>query len=536
MQKQLLRANGNEDVMEIIGAIVTEKKTMYMLGLGCMGLLLIEIIIMSRMDIALQQTDAGYLLPAVIVAIICGGAAIAFAYYLTKKVLAQPQGNAKMQEICGAIQEGATAFLKREYRWLAIFVVIVAVIIGVGLNDPITAVCFIIGAIVSGLTGWLGMAMAVRGNVRTAAAAQQGLDPALRVAFNTGSVMGMMVVGLGLCGIAILLGLLQAFFSNAEDSVSEALTRLAGFGFGASSIALFARVGGGIYTKAADVGADLVGKVEAGIPEDDPRNPATIADCVGDNVGDTAGMGADLFESYVGSIIAAATLGWEVYGGIGVALPLYISALGILSSIGGTCFVRTKEGASQNDLLNSLRLGTFSAASMIIVLVGIIIPMLGFPDPLNLFFTVVLGLVGGIIIGAATEYSTSGAYYPVQSIAESSKTGPATVLIRGLAVGMFSTSAPILVITVSIVIALKLSGVYGVAIAAVGMLSTLGVTLATDAYGPVVDNAGGIAEMAELPSEVRDRTDALDALGNTTAATGKGFAYRWQRHQPFAYE
>jgi len=459
------------------------------------------------------------------IALISGGVALVYAMHLAKLVLAQPCGNAKMQEIAAAIQEGARAFLTQEYTWLTMFVGVVAVLMAVAIS-PLTALCFVIGAAISGGTGYLGMMIAVRGNVRTAAAAVVGLDPALRVAFNTGSVMGMMVVGFGLSGLSLMFLLLQVLESVDPDQLESASLRdLAGFGFGASSIALFARVGGGIYTKAADVGADLVGKVEAGIPEDDPRNPATIADNVGDNVGDVAGMGADLFESYVGSIIAAATLGLsEGYGSVGVCLPFYIAAAGIFCSVIGTICVRTQEGASQDDLLNSMRLGTFSASALIVLCVGVIVPSLGFSDPIKLYFTVIVGLASGLGIGTATEYCTSHAYYPVRSIAASTETGPATVMIQGLAVGMFSTVPPILIIVASIMISVSLSGVYGVAVAAVGMLSTLGVTLATDAYGPVADNAGGIAEMAELPSEVRDRTDALDGLGNTTAATGKGFA------------
>jgi K(+)-stimulated pyrophosphate-energized sodium pump len=383
-----------------------------------------------------------------------------------------------------------------------------------------TAACFVAGAVLSGACGYMGMSIAVRGNVRTAQAATHGLDPALRIAFNTGTVMGMLVVSFGIIGLAVLFKMLQYTFGSEQ----EALTHLAGFGFGASSIALFARVGGGIYTKAADVGADLVGKVEAGIPEDDPRNPAVIADNVGDNVGDVAGMGADLFESYVGSILAAATLGLEEHGPAGVALPFYIAGGGIIASIVGTYFVRTNEGASQEDLLKAMRMGTISASMIIIVMVGAVVPMLNFAAPMKLYFVVLVGLLAGLGIGAATEYCTSHAFYPTQSIAKSAETGAGTVIIQGLAVGMFSVAPPIAIITVAIVVSISLCGVYGVAIAAVGMLSTLGVTLATDAYGPVADNAGGIAEMAEMAPEVRDRTDALDGLGNTTAATGKGFA------------
>jgi K(+)-stimulated pyrophosphate-energized sodium pump len=450
---------------------------------------------------------------------LCGCVALIYAVQLAKSVLAQPQGNQKMIEIALAIQEGSKAFLATEYKWLSVFCVIVFMFVSVGISFA-CAVCFLFGAALSAATGWMGMSIAVRGNVRTAAAAVHGLDPALRVAFNTGTVMGMLVVSFGILGLAICFVFFEWFHSSAQES----LTTMAGFGFGASSIALFARVGGGIYTKAADVGADLVGKVEAGIPEDDPRNPATIADNVGDNVGDVAGMGADLFESYVGSIIAAATLGLEIHGQSGIALPFYIAGGGILCSIIGTLFVKTQEGASQEQLLTAMRNGTISASLCVLMFCGFVIPAIGIENPLKIYFTVCTGLISGVLIGAATEYSTSHAFWPTRSIAAASETGPATVLIQGLAIGMFSTGPPIVIIVCAIVISMNLSGVFGVAIAAVGMLSTLGVTLATDAYGPVADNAGGIAEMAEMPPEIRDRTDALDGLGNTTAATGKGFA------------
>jgi K(+)-stimulated pyrophosphate-energized sodium pump len=444
-----------------------------------------------------------------------------FVVWQMRRVLSQDAGNPKMQEIAAAIQEGAAAFLNREYSYLAVFVAIVAVIIAVFLAWQ-TAASFILGAIASASAGYLGMYIAVRANVRTAAAASRSLDDGLRVAFNSGSIMGMAVVSFSLLGMTILYLVFTQVFQLPQGEVVRYIT---GFGFGASSIALFARVGGGIYTKAADVGADLVGKVEQGIPEDDPRNPAVIADNVGDNVGDVAGMGADLFESYSGSIVAAATLGVAVAGGGGVALPFLVAAVGIIAAVIGTFLVRAEEGASQEQLLGSLRRAIYGASLLVLVFTAIVIAVTGMSW--RFFFVVLVGLLAGNGIGYFTEYYTSYTEKPTQSIAKAAETGSATLIIQGLAVGMVSTVAPLLIIVVAILLSLWLgqeSGLFSIALAGVGMLSTLGVTLATDAYGPVADNAGGIAEMSHLPPEVRERTDALDSLGNTTAATGKGFA------------
>ena len=448
---------------------------------------------------------------------------ILFALYLSFKIIKQDEGNKDIIFIGNAIKEGAMAFLSKEYRVLSIFVIIVAIIITVLLDFgkditnyqlPKIAISYIAGAIGSAIAGFVGMSIAVRANYRTTVQAMKGLNPALRIAFNSGAVMGISVVSIGLLGITII----YLIFDSMEAA--------AGFGFGASTIALFARVGGGIYTKAADVGADLVGKVEAGIPEDDPRNHATIADNVGDNVGDVAGMGADLFESYVGSIIATMTLVISATfisdSKDAVVLPFFIASIGIVSSIIGTFLVRTKEGASMGSLLWSLRTGIFSAG--IIVLVITLLGALTSMFPLEVFWIILTGLIAGVIIGTASEIATSYEYKYTKDLAEQAKTGAATIIIGGLGLGMISTIIPTLVIIISMAIAYMLGDFYGIALAAVGMLSTLGITLATDAYGPVADNAGGIAEQAKLPPEVRERTDALDSLGNTTAATGKGFA------------
>ena len=475
----------------------------------------------------------------VAVSLSAGIVAMIFAAVLIFRLMKEDQGTEAMRSIAKAIQEGSMAFLRREYMYLGVFVIVVAIIVAV-LVEPRTAVAYVLGALISAATGALGMLVATRANVRTAAAAMRGLNPALRIAFSSGAVMGMSVVGLGLLGVGLVYVVYASIFPDI--AISEVMKWVAGFSFGASSIALFARVGGGIYTKAADVGADLVGKVEQGIPEDDPRNPATIADNVGDNVGDVAGMGADLFESYVGSIIAAMAIAAtaytiNAYDASYMILPLAIAGAGIISSIIGTFLVRSGEQASFGSLLWSIRRGIFAAAIIVAIATFGVIQYLDFSAVevggnmvaaedvgLRLFGAVIVGLVGGVIIGLVTEYYTSYDYSPTKKISQAGETGPATVIISGFATGMQSTVVPVLVVSAAIWIAFSLFGFYGVAIAAVGMLSTLGITLATDAYGPVADNAGGIAEQAHLDPEVRERTDALDSLGNTTAATGKGFA------------
>ena len=455
----------------------------------------------------------------IILAIAAGCVALLFAAFTAIRVLKADQGNEQVRAIGDAIREGSNAFLRREYMALVPFVVVVAIVLGVlidwltlGQVIPRTAISYLAGTICSAVAGLVGMSVAVRANVRTATAAIQGLNPALRIAFSSGTVMGVTVVGIGLLGVTILYVIFQD------------ITVVAGFGFGASSIALFARVGGGIFTKAADVGTDLVGKIEAGIPEDDPRNPGVIADNVGDNVGDVAGMGADLFESYVGSIIAAIALAGVTSYNAGTAmLPLLLAAAGILAAILGTFVVRSGERADFGQLLWALRRGIFASAILVAIFALIIVLVMDSLE-LKLFWIILVGLVAGIVIGLSTEYYTSYDYGPVKQIAESTQTGAATVIISGIAIGMVSTIIPLIAIGVTILVAFELAGFYGVALAGVGLLSTLGITLATDAYGPVADNAGGIAEQAGLPPEVRERTDALDALGNTTAATGKGFA------------
>mmetsp|Transcript_34221 Transcript_34221/g.74820 ORF Transcript_34221/g.74820 Transcript_34221/m.74820 type:complete len:820 (-) Transcript_34221:121-2580(-) len=524
--------------------------------LGCIGFCVVSVLQILTMygsegepekaDIS-SGTAAG-------ISVVCGGIALLYALHLTKLVLSCPVGNAKMQEIAAAIQEGSRAFLIREYTWLSVFVGCVAVVMAMAVS-PLTGLSFVLGAAISGGSGYLGMSIAVRGNVRTCAAAVNGLDPALRVAFNTGSVMGMLVVGTGLMGLSLLFLLLQSLEAGDSDKLEEAALRdLAGFGFGASSIALFARVGGGIYTKAADVGADLVGKVEAGIPEDDPRNPATIADNVGDNVGDVAGMGADLFGSFGEATCAALVIaaqskdlvdaGWD-----SLMFPMYISGAGIIVCM-ATSFVATDlqpvtcEADVERVLKVQLGLSTALMTIAVYPLTFYLPSQVYFGEgsfaehcpalandsqcisnaPFAAFCCIAAGLWGGCIIGFVTEYFTSHSYQPVREVARSTETGAATNIIYGLALGYKSTIVPVGVLSFIVYVSFSYMDMYGVALAALGMLGTLATCLSIDVYGPVCDNAGGIAEMAELPEEVREKTDALDAAGNTTAAIGKGFA------------
>ena len=475
--------------------------------------------------------------------------ALGMAWFFFRSMMKEDEGTDRMKEIAAHVRKGAMAYLKQQYKVVTIVFVVLAIVFAfmayvLKVQNPWVPFAFLTGGLFSGLAGFFGMKTATYASARTAHGARTGLDKGLKIAFRSGAVMGLVVVGLGLLDIAIWFVVLNAVYAGEATALVTITTTMLTFGMGASTQALFARVGGGIYTKAADVGADLVGKVEANIPEDDPRNPATIADNVGDNVGDVAGMGVDLYESYCGSILSTAALGATAFAMNGdmqlraVIAPMVIAAIGIFLSLIGIYLVRTKEGASMKDLLHSLGLGTNVSAGLIAVATFIILYLLGIENWLGLSFSVISGLVAGVIIGQATEYYTSQSYRPTQKIAEASETGPATVIIKGIGTGMISTMVPVVTISVAIMLSylcangfdMSLSaksisvGLYGIGIAAVGMLSTLGITLATDAYGPIADNAGGNAEMSGLGKEVRERTDALDALGNTTAATGKGFA------------
>ena len=475
--------------------------------------------------------------------------ALGMAWYFFHTMMKEEEGTARMAEIAEHVRKGAMAYLKQQYRVVGIVFAVLAMIFAfmayvLDVQNPWVPFAFLTGGLFSGLAGFFGMKTATYASARTANAARKGLDRGLRIAFRSGAVMGLVVVGLGLLDIALWFLILNAFYAGEPTALITITTTMLTFGMGASCQALFARVGGGIYTKAADVGADLVGKVEADIPEDDPRNPATIADNVGDNVGDVAGMGADLYESYCGSILSTAALGATAFAMNGdmqlkaVIAPMTIASVGIFLSLIGVFAVRTKEGASMRDLLRSLGLGTNISAGLVAVATFVILYLLGMDNWIGLSMSVITGLVAGVIIGQATEYFTSQSYKPTQAISEASQTGSATVIIKGIGTGMISTMVPVVTISVAIMLSflfangfdLSMStasishGLYGIGIAAVGMLSTLGITLATDAYGPIADNAGGNAEMSGLGEDVRKRTDALDALGNTTAATGKGFA------------
>ena len=476
-------------------------------------------------------------------------AALSMAWFFFKQMMGEDEGTERMKEIALHVRRGAMAYLKQQYKVVGIVFVVLAIVFSfmayvLHVQNPWVPFAFLTGGFFSGLAGFFGMKTATYASARTANAARKSLDKGLKVAFRSGAVMGLVVVGLGLLDIALWFVALSYFYGNDDMALVTITTTMLTFGMGASTQALFARVGGGIYTKAADVGADLVGKVEANIPEDDPRNPATIADNVGDNVGDVAGMGADLYESYCGSILSTAALGATAFAMNpamqmkAVIAPMMIASVGIFLSLIGIFLVRTKEGATMRDLLHSLGLGTNVSAVLIAIASFVILYLLQIDNWLGVSFSVLTGLAAGVIIGQATEYYTSQSYKPTQQIAESSQTGSATVIIKGIGTGMISTMVPVVTISVAIMLSYLCangfvldmnaasisSGLYGIGIAAVGMLSTLGITLATDAYGPIADNAGGNAEMSELGEEVRHRTDALDALGNTTAATGKGFA------------